>query len=408
MGNRMEKKEVKKKKRKDGIGSCLWWKAVFVAVLVAVVGLGLCGIAGCWEEEPAVGAQAGGSEEVLWTGADLSEPLPVPQISAAAAVVMDGATGKILYEKDKDRRVYPASTTKIMTALLAIEQGSLDKKVKISPKAVGVEGSSIYLAAGEQLTMRDLVYGLMLRSGNDAAVAIAEEIAGGTDSFVELMNQRAAELGAVSTHFMNPNGLHDENHYTTALDMAIIARQAMNNPAFKEVAKAKSYEANRGEGKYNVFYNKNKVVYQYEGGSGIKIGYTKASGRTLVASSERNGMELICVVMNAPDWFNDSYALMDYGYSCYEKVMAAEGRKPLKRFPVSGGDKPEVWVGTKEDVTCPIKKGGASKVGLSYALEENAEAPLRRWQEAGMVHVYVDGAYSHSEPLYFLEDIGKN
>lgn len=347
------------------------------------------------------------SAQETWTSADLSSPLPEPSISAKTAVVIDANSGMVLYEKNKDEKVYPASTTKIMTALLAIEQGDLDKKVKISPKAIGVEGSSIYLTPGEILPLRDLVYGLMLRSGNDSAVAIAEEIAGGTDKFVDMMNERAHSLGAKNTHFMNPNGLHDENHYTTSYDMALIARQAMNNPAFKEVAKAKSYQANRGEGKFNVFYNKNKVVYQYEGGTGIKIGYTKVAGRTLVAASERSGTELICVVMGAPNWFNDTYALMDYAYSNYEQVKIADGQKPLKAFAISGGDKEQVYVGTRKDVYCPVKKGVQSDLGVAYAVNDMGKAPVSRWQEAGLLHIYVDGKYCYSEPLYYMEDIAK-
>lgn len=360
------------------------------------------------EEDQQVEESIGdGSALSAWTSADLSNPLPEPAVSAKTAVVIDANSGRVLYEKNKDEKVYPASTTKIMTALLAIEQGDLDKKVKVSPEAVGVEGSSIYLTPGEELPLRDLVYGLMLRSGNDAAVAIAEEIGGGTDKFVNMMNERALSVGAKHTHFMNPNGLHDENHYTTSYDMALIARQAMHNPAFKEAAKAKSYQANRGEGKFNVFYNKNKVVYQYDGGTGIKIGYTKVAGRTLVASSQRNGTELICVVMGAPDWFNDTYALMDYGYSNYEEVKVVDGQTPLKAFPVSGGDKEQVYVGTRKDVYCPVKKGSQVELGIAYAVTEDAKAPVSRWQEVGLLHIYVDGEYCYSEPLYYLEDISR-
>ena len=355
---------------------------------------------------------AAGMGNLLKTGmasaADGEElPLPVPSVSAKTAVVMDVNSGRILYEKNKDDKVYPASTTKILTALLAIEQGDLADVVQVSRNASGVEGSSIYLAAGEKLPLKDLVYGLMLRSGNDAAVAIAEQTAGSVEAFVDQMNRRMKEIGAENTHFTNPNGLHDDDHYTTAYDMALLARQAMHNPSFKEVVKAKSWQAHRGEGKFNVFYNKNKVVYQYEGGTGIKIGYTKTAGRTLVASSERDGMELICVVMNAPDWFHDAYALMNYVYSNYRAVKAAPGRTPLKAFPVEGGEKPRAWVGTKKDVCCPVKKGGEGNLGVAYSVNEACKAPISRWQEAGLLHVYAEGNYCYSEPLYYLEDIAR-
>lgn len=332
-------------------------------------------------------------------------PLPPPAISAQTAIMVEANSGEVLYEKNADEKAYPASITKIMTALLAVENGDLDKKGKVSKNAAGVEGSSIYLEAGEKIPLRDLVYGLMLRSGNDAAVAIAEAIGGSKNNFVIMMNRKARELGAYNTHFANPNGLHDPDHYTTARDMALISMAAMKNTEFKKVAGTKSWVADRGEGKYNYFYNKNKVVYQYEGGNGIKIGYTKAAGRTLVASSERNGMELICVVMNAPDWFNDTYRLMDYAYSQYENVKIASGQQPLKAVRLLGCDRGFAMIGAKGDVLCPVKKGSGSKVSVLYDLPERQKAPVSRWQEAGDWKIYVDGRYLFSEPLYYLEDV---
>ena len=242
-----------------------------------------------------------------------------PGVSAAQAILIDARTGKVLYEKEADEKAYPASTTKIMTALVTLEvleelKSDPQQTVKIPAAAVGTEGSSIYLAADEEVRIIDLLYGLMLRSGNDAAVALAEIIGGNTEHFVEMMNARAAELGCTGTNFLNPNGLFDENHYTTVRDMALIAAEAMKNPTFREISAAREWQAKRAPDKYNYFYNKNKVVHQYEGGSGIKIGFTKASGRTLVASAKRGETEVICVVMGAPDWFNDAYRLMDYGF----------------------------------------------------------------------------------------------
>ena len=154
----------------------------------------------------------------------------------------------------------------------------------------------------------------MLVSGNDAAVALADIIGGSEEGFVEMMNDKAAKLHCVNTHFVNPNGLFDENHYTTARDMAIIAREAMKNDTFRKIVSTRDWKAEREESTYLTFHNKNKTISQFEGGNGIKIGYTKSSGRTLVASAERNGHTMIAVVMSAPDWFNDAYRLMDYGF----------------------------------------------------------------------------------------------
>lgn len=328
-----------------------------------------------------------------------------PPVSAQNAILIEANSGEVLYEKNASDKAYPASITKIMTALLAIENGTLDKKVKVSSNASGVEGSSIYLASGEMISLRDLIYGLMLRSGNDAATAISEEIGGSKDNFVVMMNKKARELGAYNTHFMNPSGLHDKEHYTTAEDMALIASAAMKNKEFKKVASTKSWVTDRGEGKYNYFYNKNKVVYQYNGGTGIKIGYTKAAGRTLVASSEKNGMELICVVMNAPDWFQDTYKLMDYAYSQFETAKITTGQRPIKAVKVLGGSKNYALIGPKEDILCPVKKGSESDISIEYVLSSKPKAPVSRWQEAGHLKVSVNGNYLFSKPLYYLEDI---
>ena len=242
-----------------------------------------------------------------------------PVISAGQAVLTDGETGKILYEKSADEKAYPASTTKIMTALVTLENlekydSPITQTVEVPTEAAGVEGSSLYLAAGEKLSMEDLLYGLMLVSGNDAATALACIIGGTQENFVSMMNDKAAELHCSSTHFTNPSGLFDEDHYTTARDMAVIAREAMKDPTFRKIVAAKDHKAQRTDSDYLTFHNKNKTIFQYDGGTGIKIGYTQASGRTLVASAERDGRSMICVVMSAPDWFQDAYKLMDYGF----------------------------------------------------------------------------------------------
>ena len=241
-------------------------------------------------------------------------------ISAGQAILIDGNTGKVLYEKAADEKAYPASTTKIMTALITLEtlekyDSPLNQKVKIPALAEGVEGSSIYLKSGEEISIEDLLYGLMLVSGNDSAVALAEIIGGSQEKFVEMMNDKASKLHCDNTHFGNPNGLFDENHYTTVRDMAIIAREAMGNETFRKIVSEKDWKAERPESTYLTFHNKNKTVNEYEGGNGVKIGYTKSSGRTLVASATRGEKTMIAVVMSAPDWFNDAYRLMDFGFS---------------------------------------------------------------------------------------------
>lgn len=241
------------------------------------------------------------------TTASIGKP---PTVSALQAILIDGKTGEVLYEKNADQKGYPASTTKIMTALVALdickEMGISPKQKLVVPKeAVGVEGSSLYLKGGEKKTIEDLLYGVMLRSGNDGATALAATMGGNLDNFVKRMNEKARELDCKCTNFVNPSGLFDDNHYTTARDLATIAQCAMKDKTFRKVVGAKSWEQ---------YTNKNKTVFQYEGATGIKIGFTKKSGRTLVASAKRKNVELICVVLSDGNWFNDAYALMDYGF----------------------------------------------------------------------------------------------
>lgn len=247
----------------------------------------------------------------------ISASVDTPSISAEGAVLINSDSGRILYEKNPDEKLYPASTTKIMTALVALEMLEelglgIDSKVIVPVEAAGIEGSSLYLKAGEKLSLEELLYGLMLQSGNDSAEAIAVCVGGTKEIFVEKMNRRAEELGCRGTHFVNPSGLFDEEHYTTAQDLAIIAAEAMKRDDFRKIVGARSWSSEETD---RSFVNKNKTVFNYEGGNGVKIGFTKKSGRTLVASAERDGKELIAVVLKDGNWFNDAYALMDYGFS---------------------------------------------------------------------------------------------
>lgn len=245
------------------------------------------------------------------TAADLA-----PVISAKGAILIDVADGRVIYEKSAEEKLAPASTTKIMTALVALEimeeiDADLNSRIKIPKAAVGIEGSSLYLKENEDVSVEELLYGMMLQSGNDAATATALSLGGSTEAFVERMNDRAREIGCKNTHFTGPSGLYDENHYTTAADLAMIAREAMKNRTFRKIVAAEDWHS-KDTGR--TFSNKNKTIFQYDGATGIKIGYTKASGRTLAASAKRGDRELIAVVLDDPNWFKDAYALLDYGF----------------------------------------------------------------------------------------------
>lgn len=239
-----------------------------------------------------------------------------PIVSAKGAVLIDGKDAGIIYAKDAQRILYPASTTKIMTALVALEileeiDAGMNSRVKIPREAVGVEGSSLYLKENEEVSIEELMYGMMLHSGNDAATAIAICTGGSMENFLRRMNERATAIGCKSTHFSNPSGLFDEEHFTTALDLALISREAMENEDFRKIVSASEWTSPETGRK---FRNKNKTIGGYDGATGVKIGYTKASGRTLVASAQKGEKELIAVVLSAPDWFSDAYALLDYGF----------------------------------------------------------------------------------------------
>lgn len=235
------------------------------------------------------------------------------EASAKAEIAMELTTETIITEKNADSKLPMASTTKIVTAIIIIEDCSLDEIITVHDSAVGVEGSSIYLKKDEKISIKDLLYGLMLRSGNDSAVALAIHHSGSTEKFAEVMTQRAKAMGAENSEFKNPSGLPDDNHYTTAKDLCKIACHAMKNPVFKEIVSTTNYK-----GQFRSFVNKNKILKSYEGANGVKTGYTLKAGRCLVSSAEQNGMDIVCVVLNCPEMYERSCEIFDYGFKNYK------------------------------------------------------------------------------------------
>lgn len=252
---------------------------------------------------------------LFWQAAVLAAPL-APKVDAEAAVLMVANTRRILYAINPDAIMYPASTTKIMTLLTALEKGKLDSNVTVSAAAAGCEGSSLELRPGDSLSLRDLLYGLMLVSGNDAAEAAAENIAGSVPAFVELMNAKAGQLGLVNTHFSNPHGLPDPlNHYSSARDLALITATALQNPDFAKIVATREYAVpfkNRAPIRIT---NTNKLLRSYPGATGIKTGYTQEAGDCLVASAKRGGVQLIVVLLNDDARWQDAAQLLDYGFA---------------------------------------------------------------------------------------------
>ncbi|MFU0791571.1 D-alanyl-D-alanine carboxypeptidase family protein [Virgibacillus proomii] len=290
-----------------------------------------------------------------------------PQVSARNAVLIEQSTGRVLFEKQAYSKESIASITKIMTAIIAIESGKMEEKAKTSRNAIYTEGSSIYLEQGEKMTIKDLVYGLMLRSGNDSAVAISEHIGGSEEGFVYLMNEKARWLGMNDTNFANPHGLDEENHYSSAYDMAILTQYAMKNPTFREVTGAKSYKA---ENRTYSWQNKNKLLTQYyEYSTGGKTGFTKKTGRTLVSTATKNDMDLIAVTLNAPDDWRDHIAMFEWGFKNYRLETLSEEKKIAYQL----GNEEKIQFGyLDKDVIYPLTNQEKNKVSNQLFILNNA------------------------------------
>lgn len=329
-----------------------------------------------------------------------SQNTSLPTVSASSAILIEADTKTVIGEKNADVRMPMASTTKIMSALVAIENADITKSVAVSSQAVGVEGSSVYLYEGEKLTLEDLIYAMMLESANDAAAAIAIEVGGSIEGFAQLMNKKASELGLKDTRFTNPHGLDDQEHYTTAHDLAIIAVAAMENPTFKQIVSTykKTIPLNETEG-VRLLINHNKLLKGYDGAVGIKTGYTKKSGRCLVSAAEKDGVKLICVTLNAPNDWQDHTNMLDYGFSLFEsRLLCSEGEFSYT-LPIVGGDKDYITVSNREELRVVMRRG-ASDINCVVCLPKFAYASVREGDIVGRLVYYSNGAEIGSVPLY--------
>lgn len=285
------------------------------------------------------------------------EAVDAISVSAGHAALLTG-DGKLLYGKGENERAGMASTTKIMTALLAaeyIEKKGLDCVTVVTAETAGIEGSSVYLKAGEKVRLLDLLYATLLASANDGAATLALAVSGDMDSFVEAMNQRAEALGLKNTHFENPHGLSDEEHYTTAYELGVLAAHAMENDLFAKVCSTKSYTF-AGEGITRSFSNHNRMLSSYPGAIGVKTGFTKATGRCLVTAAERDGVRLIAVTLDAPDDWNDHRAMLDYGFSQLECLSLAAPGAFSYELPVVNGAAPQVTAVNRDALSLVMRK----------------------------------------------------
>lgn len=325
-------------------------------------------------------------------------------VSAQSAILMEQDSGRVIFEKDAHTKRRIASITKIMTALLAVESGKLEDTVTVSSNAIRTEGSSIYLQEGEKIKLEDLVYGLMLRSGNDAAVAIAETVGGSLDGFVYLMNQKAEEIGMKNTHFANPHGLDDhEDHYSTAYDMALLTRYAMNNDTYKKIAGTKSYRSESTNNEWDrVWRNKNKLLTSlYEHSTGGKTGYTKRAKRTLVSTAEKDGVEYIAVTLNDPDDWDDHINMFETAFKTYKKVQVLEEGK-IKTVK-NKFYKNKVYI--KSDLEYPVTEKEEDLFKVEYSLTKVKKEWEKNQEEVpeivGEAKIYLDSKLVDSVPIHF-------
>lgn len=296
--------------------------------------------------------------------------------SAAAAILMDADSGRVLYEQNADSRMLIASTTKILTALVAIREGDLSDIVTVKREAVLTEGSSMYLKEGEKLTLETLLYGLMLCSGNDAAVAIADHVGGSQAGFAKLMNETARELGMENSSFANPNGLDAEDHYSTARDMARLACAAVENETLLRIVSTRSVTIGG-----RTMTNHNKLLQYLDGCLGLKTGYTRAAGRTLVSCAERNGQRLVAVTLQDGNDWADHQALYEYGFAAYPVHRAAVLGKTLYRAPVKNGIRATVPLVAAEGFSWPLAEG--EHLEMSVELDAPLTAPLTAGRSVG-------------------------
>lgn len=321
-------------------------------------------------------------------------PLRAGAISAECAILIDAETGRVLYEKKAEEKSLIASTTKIMTALVICEQTNVLDRVKIPKEAVGIEGSSMYLKAGEVLTIQELLYGLMLQSGNDAAVALAIYCGGTVEGFTELMNDKARRLGMTQSRFANPNGLDSPGNYSTARDMALLTAYAMRNPIFAQTVGTKTITI--GD---RCLRNHNKLLWQLEGANGVKTGYTRAAGRILISSVTRMGRQLIAVTFNDPNDWQDHKDLIEDGFSRFTVQKLIQKGQTLGQLELAGGQENRVDLIAAEDFSYPLAQG--ERVTITLPESGFAYAPVAKGQEAGFAHIWVDGTAVAKVPLVY-------
>ena len=326
--------------------------------------------------------------------------------TAKGMAVLEMESGRVLFSKNMDTKLKMASTTKIVTALTVINNcENLDEPFKINNKAVGIEGTSIYLKYNEVLTARELLYGLMLRSGNDASVALALHCANTIEEFAEMMNETAKQCGALNSHFVNPHGLDADEHYTTAYDLALITTKALQNLTFKEIVSTKNIKISGGEQGTRYLVNKNRLLNSLDGCIGVKTGFTSKAGRCLVSAVERDGMTVVAVVLNCGPMFEESADLLNLAFTKYKNVELLKSYNYICNIPVIDGEKNKVRVYNPKGFSYPLTMEEQSKVSIDYDLPNQLKAPIKAESKVGTAKVYFDDKLLFETDILAMENI---
>ncbi len=343
---------------------------------------------------------------IVSIGGNISANAAATGSSAECMVLMDVKTNRVIYKKNAALKRPMASTTKIMTAIAVIENtADLNKIVKIPDSAVGVEGSSIYLEKGEELSLLDLLYGLMLQSGNDCAEALAVLTSGSKEKFAGLMNASARKIGALNSNFVTPHGLHHAEHYTTAYDLALISSYALKNPVFAKIVSTKKHTtAWKGRDYKRVIINKNKLLSSFEGADGVKTGYTKKAGRCFVSSATRDGRRCVCAVLNCGPMFEECSSLMSRYFKEYENTEAVKKYDKLCDVPVKGAKNKTVAAGAGEDLLLALNAAEKENLRVETEYFKGLKAPVKAGTVVGKILIYVQNNLLFEEKLYTIED----
>ncbi|NLB89367.1 MAG: D-alanyl-D-alanine carboxypeptidase [Syntrophomonadaceae bacterium] len=330
-----------------------------------------------------------------------------PNTNGKAVILMDFSSGRVLYERNSNQQLPPASLTKIMTGLLVVENGNLDQKVIISEYAASIPESTVYLEPNEILTRMELLYAAMLPSANDACTALAESIAGSEAAFINKMNRRVQQLGLKNTNFVNPHGLHDQEHYSTAYDLAMITREALKNPVFTEVVSTKRtvipWESREDEDR--ILLNQNRLLSRYEGAIGVKTGYTKQAGNCVVGAAQRGSTILIAVSMNSPTVYDDLQQMLDYGFNNYKTLTVGNAEEISGEIKVKGGEFPTVKVEPKEELKVAVTDEEALYLTYIVNFESGVQAPIKKGDVLGTCELYIKDNHIKSIDMIASQNI---